>query len=1516
MSNSAIEPIPEIWYDNWDTKFKERLNASYRLQVAWEYFKTNWDLQVPANDGYIPTDQTFQSRVMSAVAQKAQMSSMKLGSTAFSNIADVEIIMGSSVPGENAAPELGTNFIAQQTSWRRFGLLTGFNVGAAVPHHFDADDLNFQQSWWRKFEDKVSVFEQEVLGASGADTAGRAAESAEAQGGGTGVRDLDKSMAITRDRVVNDPRYRTELMGYPEPSVLNSEKENNTARNWGYVPGGDPINPQDHPGDIDGSFRDSEIRMFYGRAKILTAHGGTGTPPRPVFLAPDIPANYGHLTGPLVREYFNLMATTSDSMVDIVDLIDGIRTAFKAPAETVLQAIIDEIKTAEAQAATPGTAATQGVLPQPKSWAFGTSPDGGTSTSGYWQTYAHPMVSMDIEERQEAYWNQFPHETTLERSDKFYSPIPSQILVWPTLPLDSLMTAEEEQSLGTHSATRLMTGDIKEFWYKAYKAYENGQGAIYLLDEKLKEQFVDNRGMWGAEPGSPEYKEKFRDVLEIILDFWGAGIQPQPTPDQEASEIAEQGINSEFYTPEQINKMLAFKVLKPLDMQCFLMENIDMISELQEQRSTYTNVVKLYGEPGTTISKINHAGRTDEIRQLLNLSPAVYALLVPYIKLYRVDYSTAIRDEEGKLLESAKPIAQYEIPIPNFIDATDIRPMTGTDGYGRLRGFGLQSFTWKLDGVQPAEVDNNISANLTFHFQSVNDLFQGSAKIRDDGSFAGYGAGHVPNPLDLLISSRTMSRDSPLASNGDDPSEKPKPPRCKSDAGNIQQAYDGAYFRIKVVAGWASPPNMKELMPDAPPNQITQLTRALETTRISLYLQQIRHDLNFNPDGTVQLSIDYQAALVGLLTSKKADILGVRDRDMQAALDAVGSRVKSADDDDLSKEELEELMEKKKDLENEDKLKKYRRFLSALYGRSDDGCKTKTTKMYTIQVSQDVLSQPRLGDIKNAEERATYARQRMSANASSRGFSIRNQSDMAGGEGTNTDLLALVNKGINEGASTQDVGDSAAEDMLGQWENEVTDNDDVKIPYFYLGDLIDTILENHQDVTSNESVDPGYMTFLSDIDIVNPLVLFQSENALDLACANNIDDAALARSLREKGYIFSTDSDTGSSIKKRINIGSIPISLDLFNVWYKNNVIKKSRSRYYLMHFLKDLCSGLISGALKKNCFSDNIVNQVRFDTSVINFNNSSRKIKKGEPTTVMTLAEAKGALDETNDIPDRSSIDNYFDWFSKHSNTISGLILYSTDAKPANRTGNYEDDLKAGIYHNYIGSSAGILKSLKFTRQDQAYLREAKIQKIGALGAEQLRELYSVSMEMVGNTLFKNGQYTFVWPTLIASDDAYAKLLGLGGYFMITGVDHNISSQGYNVSVKALQEGLRMGTDEVVTADALRDVAGIGGPDENPSETDYEFRVRVGMQEYVGEVGADTGYDLWTEADYQASIDATYLQDEEQLSDLFAELEAEVAERMTQAELSARNEQRLAARGIRTGPAPPSLSEPSNGVD
>ena len=108
--------------------------------------------------------------------------------------------------------------------------------------------------------------------------------------------------------------------------------------------------------------------------------------------------------------------------------------------------------------------------------------------------------------------------------------------------------------------------------------------------------------------------------------------------------------------------------LKPKDAQCYLLQDIRALASYKDGQTLakpykrmgiiYDNAAKK-GEPGNVISYIHHANRSREIDALLNLCPDVYALLTPYIKLYRVDYLN-----EDLLI----PYQEQEIPFPNFID--------------------------------------------------------------------------------------------------------------------------------------------------------------------------------------------------------------------------------------------------------------------------------------------------------------------------------------------------------------------------------------------------------------------------------------------------------------------------------------------------------------------------------------------------------------------------------------------------------------------------------------------------------------------------------------------------------------------------------------------------------------------------------------------------------------------------------------------------------------------------------
>ena len=61
----------------------------------------------------------------------------------------------------------------------------------------------------------------------------------------------------------------------------------------------------------------------------------------------------------------------------------------------------------------------------------------------------------------------------------------------------------------------------------------------------------------------------------------------------------------------------------------------------------------------------------------------------------------------------------------------------------------------------------------------------------------------------------------------------------------------------------------------------------------------------------------------------------------------------------------------------------------------------------------------------------------------------------------------------------------------------------------------------------------------------------------------------------------------------------------------------------------------------------------------------------------------------------------------------------------------------------------------------------------------------------MVGNNLFKNGQYTYVNPTVINASRQMLNLLGLHGYYLVTGVKSEVTESTFTTSVRALQEGI-----------------------------------------------------------------------------------------------------------------------------
>ena len=813
------------------------------------------------------------------------------------------------------------------------------------------------------------------------------------------------------------------------------------------------------------------------------------------------------------------------------------------------------------------------------------------------------------------------------------------------------------------------------------------------------------------------------------------------------------------------------------DQQCFLVENIKRLSKLGAIQS-FKNFGILEGQPGSIVSTLNRGPLSEKgVDQLLNLSPSTYAYLVPHIKLYRVLYD---RDDPLKI------IGEQEMPIENYTSLTDFETMMKSQA-GRQAGSGLKSFTWKLEGVQPEEVDNNITATLEMHFQSLQDLFRYSLDPGSDDPLTGGAGRENPSFLDLII-----APESAVHIRGGNVSQESGGQKKCSENKDASMTYEGALYRIKIVVGWAVPDlegldQLRIIDPETndPELGVEELRSALESQRTTLFLQLARHNLTFLQDGVVKLTVEYQAALNGILRSEWSNIFAhpealrnIFQEDPEAADLMERYQKKEFTADSEEGRLLEGYLDRQIALEQEDRLVKYRRILESIYANG---------KISAIRVGTKTLLEPSWADL-TPQERSDRARNRQSDNSAKRGFTIYPVGTST--ESDPTELLKNVEKLDKEEIERMGKGFKSI--------TKATPADNIDIHYFYLGDLIDSILELPQ--IRKNLLHKNYQIMLGTVEYVDPLVAYQIKNIDEIMSCGGVRNVQQSVVLDALNPLSRKNME---GIVEHISMASIPISVNAFNQWFFNRVIKKGLTKYHLDQFIRDMLAALVGRALSARCFSHIPQVPLRFATNDF-FLNMKHPVagNRLHLDTVRDLIEPEFKPG----IPFASRPGSAATW-RRHSGNIPTLFIYSTDSLPVGRGGalDWQADHDRGIYHFYLGASSGLVKKIDFQREDMPYFREAKIHKKGALGATQLRELYKVKMTMIGNTLLKNGQYIYINPTAIgagspnARQPNVAKLLGLGGYFLVTSVNHRISEAGFEVSIEALHQSVPEGTGQSI---------------------------------------------------------------------------------------------------------------------
>lgn len=277
-----------------------------------------------------------------------------------------------------------------------------------------------------------------------------------------------------------------------------------------------------------------------------------------------------------------------------------------------------------------------------------------------------------------------------------------------------------------------------------------------------------------------------------------------------------------------------------------------------------------------------------------------------------------------------------------------------------------------------------------------------------------------------------------------------------------------------------------------------------------------------------------------------------------------------------------------------------------------------------------------------------------------------------------------------------------------------------------------------------------------------------------------------------KIILSSFDLNVPFSDNVNMNIGQIPIEIEVFTKWYKNEIIDKELDSISFLEFIKRLTFYLITDVFSEVCIDEQQHKRLSFMNAAIN------SVKKKGKGTLESLLKVNFPITDINvsynrgELPLQTSALNQQKL--KPSDFVQYLLIYPHH-RPDGHVGRAKavEDARRGVHHLYIGSNKGILKNASFSKTDIQYLRESRMLTQGENGLLQLSSLYRTNIKMIGNTIFYPGMLLYLNPFGFGGMDFglphqgpgtveepnLSNIMGIGGYQKVVKVSSTISESG-----------------------------------------------------------------------------------------------------------------------------------------
>lgn len=626
--------------------------------------------------------------------------------------------------------------------------------------------------------------------------------------------------------------------------------------------------------------------------------------------------------------------------------------------------------------------------------------------------------------------------------------------------------------------------------------------------------------------------------------------------------------------------------------------------------------------------------------------------------------------------------------------------------------------------------------------------------------------------------------------------------------------FDSKDYRIKLIIGWNVPVDSSGLQ--FTPDQL----KIISETNIAYLLELTQHSLNFRDNGAVDLSIEYQGALESTFKTNKAyDIFALTDADKndlmtekimaedgsgpvksqdgkvvltklseyalllqrKAAIekfitDADNKRKTSLTSADLNKQVDSEIKKwgeelKKIDAEIADKeltviRRKYVKILQTLkdsnrifkvtlpgeFFVADETYKTENSAEYVkkkikekLQNTESAISAIPLGVYTPIiTTKKTLAQQVILSKKSGLG-KLSDSTEKHAGHAIDSTVKELQKQNEKEERTDLSQDKSTAELFLSVFEETETKEKFTQLESTTRLLMSVFINSNTKKSEKKKDLDDYRISYILLGDLLNSVL-------------PNFDSNILIGSIR---------LNSGP-----INLTQIPISVPLFITFFINNIIREKKRSCFLWDFITDIVRDLIIPQFVGTNVGNETLPNINITRATVLSKQSLQPGKIYEDTELANQL-SRGIFEDQSIFP--------------------YLIIYCYSYDLPYRKGDEKEDNANGIYHFGIGKQVGIVKGIQFSKVEQPKVRDIRLtgNEMNRAG-EILREHYNITMSTIGNPLFINGSHFYFDGSYLGEAGRQAtQLLGLGGYYLVHGIETTIQPGKFDMQINGFWQSL-----------------------------------------------------------------------------------------------------------------------------